>query len=51
MSASSGVDVGPCLLVCERDFVRGKADNFAVLFVDLAFALDERAREHAVDEG
>ena len=40
VSAAKGINVAPCLLTSERDFVRCKAYDISILFMQLLLALD-----------
>lgn len=51
MAASKAIYVVPRLLVGEGDFVGSKADDLAILLMELSLALDELAGQEAVDEG
>ena len=47
---SEGVYVGPRLLTCERNLVRCKTDNVAILLVDFTLSTYELAGEQIVHE-
>ena len=48
--STEAIDVVPCLLTCEGDFIWGYTNDFSILFVEVALSFYELAGQKAIDE-